>query len=254
MERIRSRYEGVWNVVRFNWHFYAIAVGFVGLLGVVDFFLPPLLQILNRLAMVGALATTLMSLWASHYIYDVSDLYRFHWLKALPIPTQARIVNIHAGFDETSILLQHNFPEARLQVFDFYNPAQHTEVSIQRARKAYPPFPHTQTVETNHLPLGDAEIDIFFVILSAHEIRQDAERVIFFNELKRVLKPDGCIVVIEHLRDMPNFLAYNIGFMHFLPRKAWLQTFQSATLRIANTFTITPFINIFVLQKNGTAS
>ena len=100
MERIRSRYEGVWNVVRFNWHFYAIAVGFVVLLGVADFFLPPLLQIVNRLAMAGALATTLVSLLASHYIYDVSDLYRFHWLKALPTrwnnyyPTPWRIRNL----------------------------------------------------------------------------------------------------------------------------------------------------------------
>lgn len=254
MERIRSPFEGVWNVVRFNWHFYAIAVGVMIGLGCADFFLPPLLQILNRLAMAGALATTLVSLLASYYIYDVSDLYRFHWLKALPIPSQASVANVHAGFDETSILLQKHFSQARLQVFDFYNPAQHTEVSIQRARKAYPPFPNTQTVETHHIPLADSEIDIFFVILSAHEIRQDAERVVFFNELKRILKPDGCIVVIEHLRDMPNFLAYNIGFMHFLPRKAWLQTFRDSALCITRTFKITPFINIFVLQKNGTTS
>ncbi len=38
----------------------------------------------------------------------------------------------------------------------------------------------------------------------------------FFNELNRVLKPNGQIVVTEHLRDLNNFLAYNIGFFHFL--------------------------------------
>jgi SAM-dependent methyltransferase len=240
--------------MRFNWHFYVMALVFVIMLGFLDSFLPAYGRIANRLLILGTVVSSCLSLLVSYYVYDFSDLYRLDWLKCLPIAPQSDIINVHAGFDETSFLFQKNFPEARLRVFDFYNPLQHTEVSIKRARKAYPPFPNTQTIETKHLPLPDTSVGTIFVVLSAHEIRQDAERVLFFQELRRTLHPEGRIVVVEHLRDMPNFIAYNIGFFHFLSKKSWLTTFQKSSLSIAQSLKITPFITVFILKKNGTAS
>jgi hypothetical protein len=62
-------------------------------------------------------------------------------------------------------------------------------------------------------------IDQIFVLLSAHEIRDRQERAIFFSRLKESLKSEGSIVVLEHLRDLPNFIAYTIGFFHFFSKK-----------------------------------
>jgi len=87
------------------------------------------------------------------------------------------------------------------------------------------------------------------VIFSAHEIRHLNERDIFFAELKRVLKNKGNIVITEHLRDLPNMLAYNIGFFHFMSGALWRNTFKKSGLVVCEEFNFTPFITTFILAK-----
>ena len=103
------------------------------------------------------------------------------WLDKF-IPNENKIIiNINAGFDETSELLQAKYPNAALEVFDFYDPAKHTEVSIKRARKAYPPYKGTKQIITSSLPLQNNSVDNIFVIaFSAHEIRNDEDRITIF--------------------------------------------------------------------------
>ena len=151
-------------------------------------------------------------------------------------------------------MLKNKFENSELTVLDFYDPAKHTEISIKRARKVYPPFPNTQQVNTATLPLKDNSADKIFAILSAHEIRNEIERKSFFQELHRVLSPTGHIIVTEHLRDTLNFFAYNIGAFHFHSKASWLKSFQSSGLRVAEEIKITPFITTFILDKNGLSS
>ena len=103
----------------------------------------------------------------------------------------------------------------------------------------------------SNLPLADNSTDKIFIIFSAHEIRNDEERSLFFKELRRAIKPDGQIYLMEHLRDTVNFLAYNIGFLHFYQKNTWLKTFEDAKLIIKQEIKITPFISTFILTKNG---
>ncbi|MGB8191164.1 MAG: class I SAM-dependent methyltransferase [Chitinophagaceae bacterium] len=200
------------------------------------------------------ICSILISLFVSSYIYDFSDLYKFAWLKNIKQTGNGKIMNINAGFDETSDLLRSRFQHAQFILADFYDAEKHTEVSIKRARKAYPADPATLPVNTKHLPVEDNAVDKVFCMLSAHEIRNDEERVYFFKELRRVLAASGQIIVTEHLRDAANFLAYNIGFFHFHSRATWLKTFRLSGLMIEKEIKITPFITTFVLEKNGTAS
>lgn len=250
----RKPFQGVANIIRFNWHFYVLAALLMtGLLFIHACISGPL----SNIALVLALAIfypLFMSLMVSLYVYDLSDLYTMNWLEALKIPAHAEIVNIHAGFDETSALLAAGYPGARLRVFDFYDTARHTEVSIRRARKAYPPYPGTVAVDSSRLPLEPASVDVVFCILSAHEIRDSQERSRFFKQVGTALKPQGKIIVVEHLRDVANFVAYTIGFFHFYSCKSWKKNFAEAELKLANDFNITPFITGFILQRYGTAS
>lgn len=251
MERIRKPFQGVTNIVRFNRHFYLLACA------IIIFFLllnPHLKQPYRFYIDITCLlitATTFISLIVSFYIYDVSNLYRLDWLDKFDIESNHKIININAGFDETSILLHNKYPNCELQVFDFYDPIKHTEVSIKRARKAYSAYTNTLAISTFNLPLEDNYADEIFLTLAAHEIRNDAERIVFFNELYRVVKPLGKIIITEHVRDLPNFLAYNIGFFHFIAKLKWLQTFKTANLKIIKIIKTTPFITTFVLIKNG---
>ena len=61
------------------------------------------------LLLMGA---TLLSLLVSFYVYDLSGLYQMKW--SGECPACACIVNIHAGFDETSVLLKEKFPACRI--------------------------------------------------------------------------------------------------------------------------------------------
>lgn len=250
MEGLRKPFQGVTNIIRFNWHFYAIAFAVLLLLGgMASLFGNPLCLVIYFIMNV-LLLTILISLLTSYYIYDVSDFYLLKWMEHNN--SESLIVNIHAGFDENSHLIQNKFNNAELIVLDFYNPQKHTEPSIQRARKAYPPFPTTQQIITTSIPLHDHSVDKLFVILSAHEIRNSQERLLFFNELHRVLKPSGQLYITEHLRDLPNFIAFNIGFFHFFPKKSWIKIIKKAHFKIQKTEKLNPWITNFILTKNGT--
>lgn len=248
MELKRKPFEGVLNIVRFNWHFYLIASIVLFILIAIQSYLPTILQILVFLGLAFSILSIIISLLVSYYVYDLSDLYKISWLKQA---SEKELLNINAGFDETSKIIQHKFSKAKLTICDFYNPEKHTEVSIKRARKAYPPNPKTIAVSTNHLPFAKNTFDKSLAILSAHEIRDEQERILFFKELNRITKSSGEILVTEHLRDMNNFLAYNIGFLHFHSRKSWENTFTKANLSIKEEIKSTPFITTFILQKNG---
>lgn len=248
MEKMRKPFQGVVNIIRFNWHFYALSLGLLLLL----FILTTTYESFNGYSWAACIAilwVNIISLSVSYYVYDLSALYDFNWLEVQE--TESKIINISAGFDETSITLRKKFLTAELVVLDFYDPLKHTERSIKRARKVYPVFPGTQRVESVNLQLEENSADKIFVILSAHEIRNQHERIKFFKELERIMKPAGQIFIIEHLRDTANFLAFNIGFFHFYSRSKWCDIFQAAELKIQNEIKITPFISTFILEKNG---
>src|SRR5690606_24296019 len=145
----------------------------------------------------------------------LSNYYHFQWLQKL-VPGKAdRIVNINAGFDETSFILQQKFPQATLEVFDFYNPTYHTEPAIVRARNVSLVFPGTRKTATDSVPVKDQSADIVFLLSAAHEIRSLEEKIMFLTECRRICKPGGQLIMVEHLRDFPNFLAFTVGFTHF---------------------------------------
>lgn len=247
MELKRKPFQGISNIIRFNWHFYVIVGIMVVALSLLKSVFPQVLQSLLTIGIVLLIIPVIISLLASFYVYDLSDLYHLKWLNNC---NGKSILTINAGFDETSQLIQNKFPQASLRICDFYNPARHTEISIKRARRLYPPKPETIQVTSEHLPFPENTFDKSVVILSAHEIRNAVERIAFFSELNRVT--EGQVFVTEHLRDLNNFLAYNIGFFHFYSRKCWLQTFEQANLAVKHEIKITPFISTFVLEKNGT--
>ena len=250
----RTPLQGLRNVVRFNWPFYAGA-GAAGLgLAALALAGPTALRPFALALLVLALLPVLGSLLATAYVYDFAGLYRFDWLPAT-LPPTARVLTISAGFDEVSAPLAARYGPGRVQAADFYHPARHTEPSIGRARRAYPPYPGTLAVDTRQLlPLPTGSVQLAVAFLAAHEMRDPAERVAFFRELARVLASGGQLVVTEHLRDPANFLAYSLGFLHFHSRRAWHDTFAAAGLRIEREVANSPLITTFILRRHGYAA
>lgn len=246
MEIKRRKFQGVLNILSFNRHFYIYGL-FVLALIVFSYLIFQWPTILFWLIVAAFIYGLLMPLIISAYVYDLSGYYDFNWLKKLNIKDTetSEIVNINAGFDETSFIIKNNFPKSNLEVFDFYNSERHTEPAIIRARKVSLVYPNTQQIKSDVIPLEDKSVDIIFLLSAAHEIRSQQEKIIFLKECHRICKPNGKVITVEHLRDLPNFLAFSIGFTHFFSKNTWKKAFKSAGFSTFSETKFTPFMSIF---------
>ncbi len=246
MEIKRRPFQGVLNILSFNRHFYVAGLAVLAILFASRLYFnwPPMVF---ELVVIAFLYGLIMPLIVSAWVYDFSGYYNFHWLT--PIASNdagvAQIVNINAGFDETSFIIKNRFPGATLQVFDFYNASRHTEPAIKRARKVSLVYPNTKQITSGAIPVADKSVDLIFLLSAVHEIRSNDEKVQFLKECYRICKPNGKVIMVEHLRDVPNFLAFSIGFTHFFSRATWKAAFEQAGFSTFRETKFTPFMSVF---------
>lgn len=130
---------------------------------------------------------------------------------------------------------------------DHFDPKQMTEASIRRARQLYPPTAGTVSAPFDAWPVESSSADVVLGLLAIHEFRSENERTRWFAEARRSLKPDGRVVIAEHLRDPASFLAYGPGFLHFHSAASWRRCWEAAGLRAHDEFNVTPWVRFFVL-------
>lgn len=207
------------------------------------------LKIICGIVLAGSAYFLIGSLGISHLIYDRSDLYRWVWLeRALQGSNMRHAVFCHCGFDESSAELRGKFHEVQWQLLDHFDEKQMTEASIRRARALFPPSPDTLPSRHNEWPVNAQSVDVVFGLLAIHELRNEAERTAWFAESRRCLRQGGRVVLVEHVRDLANFLAFGPGFLHFHSPANWRRCWEVAGLRSIDEFRVTPFIRIFVLS------
>lgn len=247
-----SNYHGMLQILRYNQPMYAKA-GAAALVAVLALVLLPMPRTLALLVTAGVAATLLWSgssLLVSHWVYDRSPLRGWDWLAGLFSSPPRRWASIHAGLDETSGALARIFPADAGIVFDVYDPAEMTEPSIVRARRLALDRAAT-AADFRALPLPDTSQDAVFLIFAAHELRRPESRLRLFREIVRVLIPGGRVVLVEHLRDGRNFLAFGPGFLHFFSRRDWLRAAAAADLTLREERRVTPFVAVLVLEKRA---
>jgi len=246
MEKKRRSFQGVLNILSFNRHFYVY--GFVALaLLFASCWLIAWSPIAFWLVIIAFIYGLIAPLIVSAYVYDFSGYYEMHWLDDLvqDDKTVKQIVNINAGFDETSFIIKTKFPDSDLKVFDFYDAKRHTEPAIKRARKVSLVYPDTRQIISNSIPIKEGTVDLIFLLSAVHEIRSQEEKVQFLKECHRLCKPGGKVIMVEHLRDFPNFLAFTVGFTHFFSRATWKNAFEQAGFKAFREIKFTPFMSIF---------
>jgi SAM-dependent methyltransferase len=246
MQLERKKFQGVLNILSFNRHFYVFGIIALALLFCTRFFIDwhhTFLWIVIAAVLYGLITPLIVSA----YVYDFSGYYNFSWLNEVINKNESpkMIVNINAGFDETSFIIKDRFPSADLKVFDFYNAERHTEAAIKRAREVSLVYPHTQQISSISIPLEDHSVDIVFLLSAAHEIRSDEEKALFLKECHRVCKPNGKVIMVEHLRDLPNFIAFTVGFTHFFSRATWKNAFALAGFSSFHENKFTAFMSVF---------
>ncbi|KQK25888.1 methyltransferase type 11 [Chryseobacterium aquaticum] len=249
MEIKRKKFQGVLNILSFNRHFYIFGIAVLAII-VISHQIFRWLDIMFWIIIISFLYGLIMPLLVSAYVYDFSGYYNFKWLKKCKIDKSEvkQILNINAGFDETSFIIKNNFLNADLNVFDFYDAERHTEPAIIRARKVSLVYPNTQQMKSNSMEMSDHSVDLIFLLSAVHEIRSNDEKIQFLKECHRVCKPNGKIIMVEHLRDFPNFLAFSIGFTHFFSKKIWKNAFKNSGFTTFEEVKFTPFMSIFICK------
>jgi SAM-dependent methyltransferase len=244
--------RGTARILQFNWPFYAMAAAFPLLAAVVASTPPagPASRLLLLPLLAGSAAAVfwaVASICASWAVYDRSPLMAGRWVGDTLGFTPRSWVVIGAGFDQMTPVLRRLFPASSGRTFDIYDPAVMTEPSIARARRWAGTL--AEQADPRRLPLGDGSVDAVVLPLSAHELRGHAARRALFLEVGRTLAGDGRVLVVEHLRDAANFVAFGPGFLHFHSRHAWHRCFAEAGLAVHDEFSITPFVRVFVLAR-----
>jgi hypothetical protein len=247
----RGKWQGMLAIVRFNWPFYGVAlVVFVAAVAGIFLWRDPWVLALFCAIAMGSGYFIFISLGVSQLVYDRSDLYRWHWLvRALGTGKSGQIVFCHAGFDEASDALREKLAGTKWRILNHHDPATMTEASVRRARKLYPPTPGTEAAPFGRWPVGEGWADVVFGILAIHELRSIKERAEWFAEAKRCLADEGRIIVVEHVRDAANFLAFGPGFLHFHSVQNWKRSWECAGLCMIDSFRITSFVRVFVIGK-----
>ena len=153
MEQKRRPFQGVLNILSFNRHYYVFGSMALAILFATRFFInwPTLIF---WIVIVAFLYGLVMPLVVSAYVYDISGYYKFEWLKEVLYGKENAevIVNINAGFDETSFIIANIFPLADVRVFDFYYSSPQTEPAIKRAPRVSLIFPKKQQIASHSNP------------------------------------------------------------------------------------------------------
>lgn len=245
----RGSWQGMLAIARFNWPSYVAAlavllVSAASLLASSAF----ITKVISSVALAGSAYFLFGSLGISHLIYDRSDLYRWRWLdRALHGAKIGRAIFCHSGFDETSSELAARLGKTEWQILDHFDETRMTEDSIRRARRLFPPTPGTLSAACDHWPVAAGSTDVVFGLLAIHELRNAPERGTWFVEAHRCLCPGGRVILVEHMRDIANFIAFGPGFWHFHSRRSWARAWESAGFRVADEFRVTPWVRVFVL-------
>ena len=123
-----------------------------------------------------------------------------------------------------------------------------TEPSILEARRQLHQPAERQT-NWRYLPAANQTYDTIFLAFTAHEFRRAEARDRLFIESQRVLRDDGRLILVEHLRDTNNFAVFGPGALHFFSKQEWLRSTAPAGLILINDQPITPFVHVLEFGK-----
>jgi SAM-dependent methyltransferase len=241
--------EGVRRVVAFNWPKLVFGAAFAAAAAAVAVTATSTpTQALAALAAGGTAYFLVASLAASWWVYDRSQLHDWRWLAPLVPEPEGRWALVHAGFDEAGPSLPAALgPPAA--VVDLTPWLHRTSPSNARAQRRHPAPPSTlmSAAGRGALPLPAASFDVLLLAFSAHEVRDRQQREALFEDLRRVLRPAGRVILVEHLRDVPNLAAFGPGALHFQSRREWLRLARRSGLSTVHEVTMTSFVRGFAL-------
>ena len=121
--------------------------------------------------------------------YKIKDLKII--AKKEKLPENSQILDFGCGIGNSIGIMKTYFPNSTIYGVDI------SEKSITLAQKRFGQFAKLQSYDGITLPYADSQFDIIFAACVFHHIPQINYPTIF-QEIKRILKPNGILVIFEH--------------------------------------------------------
>ncbi|HTF05086.1 MAG TPA: class I SAM-dependent methyltransferase, partial [Bacteroidia bacterium] len=158
-------------------------------------------------------------------------------LNKAEITGKVELADIHIGTYRHTYQFANLLPEATVHSIDCWQDGFSSEEAISDVRSLEPAPTHEARIKpvkvSNYeIPLNDASCDVVVFGFGTHEIPAGNERDKIFAEAKRILKPDGKIVMFEHGIDFQNYLIFGPVIYHVTQHKEWMKFFQSMFIEV----------------------
>lgn len=188
-------------------------------------------------------AFSLAGLGFAMLIYSLIGLYRqygnpanayFEKLLAMEqVSGAVQIADIHIGTYRHSYKLAELLSEASIYSIDYWNENWPLpELAIQDVRDLeFAPLNHAQIHAQKQVdgrvPLKSGSCDYVVLGFGAHEINAEGARKQLFDEVERILKPGGKVLMFEHGYDFHNYLIFGPVIYHVTTLRDWKMWFST---------------------------
>lgn len=144
-----------------------------------------------------------------------------------------RVVCIDLGLRETAVSVARHLTTGQVTVIDIYNPQSNVGGPLKRARANAPRPPHDPRLvwidgSIDLLPLPDRSVQAVYLnqILSEFWMIEERERLL--EEVRRILIPEGRLLLAEPIRARSNLLLAGIVTAYLPTAEEWRVTLTRA--------------------------
>jgi len=225
---LRNRqYSGTISTLLYNWPIFAGALLFGMIALVTSTFVEAPWNWIFRIAGIGTLGLVFNILVASFIVYDWGYKREYDRLAELGDLSKANVlIDITCGKLRGTRGLLSQLQQGHYFVIDIYDAKKMTDPALRRAREMEPPLEAERRIyhrqgKFDTLPIPHNWADAVYCSFSLHELPDKADQHAIFAEFARILKPNGKLLIAEHGRDLPNFLAFGLGVLSFFSPTTW---------------------------------
>jgi SAM-dependent methyltransferase len=201
-----------------------LPLGVAGLLFEEPWFLYPA----YGLACVGTLLL-LYSLFGLYRQYGhPAKKYFAKLLDKAGITGEVQLADIHIGTYRHTYQFANHLPQATIHSIDCWEDGFSSEEAISDVRSLEPvpvrePRIKAYKIKNFEIPLADASMDVVVFGFGSHEIPAGEERHKIFAEAKRILRPNGKLLMFEHGIDFENYLIFGPVIYHVTKHSEWME-------------------------------
>ncbi|MDJ0754569.1 MAG: class I SAM-dependent methyltransferase [Ardenticatenaceae bacterium] len=171
-------------------------------------------------------------LWGIYLRHDAADdspdqlIIRLGSISAGDMITVIDLGQRHLALD-----LSRYMSTGRVTVADIFNPQIFDRSVINRWRAVMPKTPDDPRLvwrvgSFNLLPIQDSSQDAVVLCEVLSELVQEGDQKILLEEVYRILRPGGRIILVEPLRSLINRLLLGWGARRYRPLKTWVKLLE----------------------------